>query len=442
MIYELGSRSLMAVAKLLPPPAMLEFVKAANAAAGDGGDHNACVKAGWVEVNKGWERKGRQYARKRGPRSTVREQAAQGARDLSVTLRALGPDTEVTIRAAEADGRKTLYVNRPLLNGDELRAWAASQGFESALPAGEMHVTIAFSKEPVDWSAFEPGAEDLTVEGGEREVHQFPARLTANGATVLLFDAPALKGRWQEFQDGGATWDFPEYRSHITITYAAAPEDLDGIEPYDGPLVFGPEKFAEIRQDLAAAGNGGDKVEFEEEPLTQTNKAGARHSRADQTLIQAAHDSIVKAGATCSGAGDGEIAKIKAGDILKIDEEQRMVYGWASVISIKGEPVVDLQDDVIPADELEKAATEFMLDVRHAMAMHERNDKNEIEPTMIKGVVVHSFPLTAEHMKALGINCEREGWIVGVKVLDDATWARVKSGELKAFSWGGTSLRD
>jgi hypothetical protein len=119
--------------------------------------------------------------------------------------------------------------------------------------------------------------------------------------------------------------------------------------------------------------------------------------------------------------------------ILKFDEEARMVYGWASVISEGGVPVVDLQDDIIEPQELVKATTEFMLSVRKAMAMHE-GDK--------VGSVVHSFPLTAEFAKSLGVSCDREGWIVGVHVPDDATWSRVKSGELKAFSIGAQAIRE
>ena len=119
--------------------------------------------------------------------------------------------------------------------------------------------------------------------------------------------------------------------------------------------------------------------------------------------------------------------------IVKVDDEARMVYGWASVITEKGEPVVDTQGDVIEADELVKATTEFMADVRLAKAMHAGDGIGE---------VLHSFPLTAEIMKSLGIECDREGWIVGVKVGDDAVWKRVKSGELRSFSIGGAAQRE
>jgi len=102
-------------------------------------------------------------------------------------------------------------------------------------------------------------------------------------------------------------------------------------------------------------------------------------------------------------------------------------------VTENGEPVVDRQGDVITPDEISKAATEFMLSVRVAKAMH---DGEQI------GHVVHSFPVTNELAKALGIQSDREGWIIAQKITDDEVWKRVKSGELKAFSIGGNAVSE
>jgi len=121
------------------------------------------------------------------------------------------------------------------------------------------------------------------------------------------------------------------------------------------------------------------------------------------------------------------------GEILKVDDEQRIIYGWGSVVTEKGEPVVDLQGDVIEAETLVKAVNEFMEHVRVGKTMHEG------EAT---GQVIHSLPITDEICKALGIQCDREGWVVAYKVYDDEVWKRVKSGELKAFSIGGRATKE
>ena len=120
------------------------------------------------------------------------------------------------------------------------------------------------------------------------------------------------------------------------------------------------------------------------------------------------------------------------GKILKVDEEQRMVFGWASVITEDGEPVIDRQGDMIEADTLVKAVNEFMEHVRVGKAMHSGEQV---------GVVVHSLPVTKEIGEALGIHSNREGWVVAYKVFDDSVWERVKSGELAAFSIGGRAQK-
>jgi hypothetical protein len=121
------------------------------------------------------------------------------------------------------------------------------------------------------------------------------------------------------------------------------------------------------------------------------------------------------------------------GKILKTDDEQRLVYGWASVVTENGEAVVDRQGDVIEADTLVKAVNEFMEHVRVGKAMHTGEQV---------GVVVHSLPITKEIGDSLGIQSDREGWVVAYKVFDDAVWDMVKSGELAAFSIGGRAIKE
>jgi len=121
------------------------------------------------------------------------------------------------------------------------------------------------------------------------------------------------------------------------------------------------------------------------------------------------------------------------GEILKVDDEQRLIYGWASVITEKGQFVVDRQGDIIDADTLTTAVNKFMEHVRVGKTMHDGEET---------GKVIHSLPITKEICDALGIQCDREGWVVAYKVYDDEVWKRVKSGELRAFSIGGRATRE
>lgn len=88
-----------------------------------------------------------------------------------------------------------------------------------------------------------------------------------------------------------------------------------------------------------------------------------------------------------SGSTVGSMTKNLEGQILKSDDEQRMVYGWASVVTEKGEPVVDRQGDVITPDTLVRAVNKFMEHVRVGKEMH-RGEQI--------GAVIHSMPITKE----------------------------------------------
>jgi hypothetical protein len=123
---------------------------------------------------------------------------------------------------------------------------------------------------------------------------------------------------------------------------------------------------------------------------------------------------------------------VKSAEILKLDSERRIAWGWASVSTMKGEPVTDLQGDTITPSEMEKMADRFMASARMAKAMHEGDQIGE---------VLHSLPLTAELAKALGMETDREGWVVGMKINSDEVWAGFKNGTYKGFSVGGKAKR-
>ncbi len=139
---------------------------------------------------------------------------------------------------------RTLFASRLLLNVDDVREWAKSQGFASTLEDGDMHVTIAFSKEKFDWSDFKPVETKLTLRGGDRTVELF-----GDDATVLTFRSDKLHERWAEFVDAGASWDFPSYIPHVTISYEGKGLNPKNMKPFTGDLVFGPEILHELDDD-------------------------------------------------------------------------------------------------------------------------------------------------------------------------------------------------
>ena len=153
---------------------------------------------------------------------------------------------DALVRIEAHDKRKTLYAHRPLLNWADIAGWAKEQGFLSVLTEGDMHVTLAYSKTPFDWSGVEPNGGTVAVRDGHRSVEQ----LGDKGAVVLRFESSYLHDRWSELKGYGASWDYPGYKPHVTITYQGGVFNLNIVEPYKGPLVFGPEVFDVISDSI------------------------------------------------------------------------------------------------------------------------------------------------------------------------------------------------
>lgn len=154
---------------------------------------------------------------------------------------------------------RTLYVCRKLLNGKELLAWAKKQGFSKPLEADDLHVTVALSYRPIDWMtvgdpwSLNSRGELIVAPGGARLVEP----IGKLGAVALLFSCSDLSWRNRAIIEAGASWDFPDYQPHVTITYDGAGVDLANVEPYRGELRFGPELFTEVDENWRKQASGG-----------------------------------------------------------------------------------------------------------------------------------------------------------------------------------------
>lgn len=178
----------------------------------------------------------------------------------AVDGRAFGDYARRVIQVLKDAKPRTLYVRRDVLNAEDIIAWAKAAGFETAVPADQMHVTIAYSRQPVDWlklgdpslwmgyndPELERKAQLLIRPGGARLVE----RLGPTGeAVVLMFTSSALSYRHHDILCAGASWDFEDYQPHITISWDApnlTDDQLRAMEPYRGEILLGPEVFEEI----------------------------------------------------------------------------------------------------------------------------------------------------------------------------------------------------
>ena len=92
--------------------------------------------------------------------------------------------------------------------------------------------------------------------------------------------------------------------------------------------------------------------------------------------------------------------------IIKIDSEERLIFGWANlphpVGKELGDPKIDLQDDQITLAELEKAAYEYVEFSREGDEMHTET---------VKAQLVESMVFTPEKMEKMGVTWDGPyGW--------------------------------
>jgi phage-related protein (TIGR01555 family) len=149
----------------------------------------------------------------------------------------------------DATRPRTLYMRRHVKNAAAIVAWAKNAGFKNVMPADMMHVTIAYSKTPLDWMLVgAPWDAELTiVAGGPRTIEQFDG-----GAIVLAFSDDNLQYRHQKVMNAGGSSTYDDYQPHITISWLEGGIDLSTVEPYTGEIVLGPELFSEIDESWRA----------------------------------------------------------------------------------------------------------------------------------------------------------------------------------------------
>lgn len=157
----------------------------------------------------------------------------------------------------ETAEKKTLYISRQLLNADQFLFWARSQGFKSTLEPKDLHVTVAYSRTPVNWNDV---PDSFDFENVPSDFFGRKVEKLGENAIVLKFKSSDLQRRWKELRECGCSWDYSEYIPHVTISYwdksGYLPDsneiDLNAIEPYTGPLKFGYERYEEIDEEWSS----------------------------------------------------------------------------------------------------------------------------------------------------------------------------------------------
>jgi len=121
-------------------------------------------------------------------------------------------------------------------------------------------------------------------------------------------------------------------------------------------------------------------------------------------------------------------------DFVKVDDQKGLVFGFAMICKVNGEPFIDFHDDHIPEDAMFNASLKFMKMSRMSTDMHAR-DENGMPIPDGEGVIF-AFPLTTEIAKALEIETSRTGLLIAMKPSPDVL-AKFRDGTYTGFSIGG-----
>lgn len=113
--------------------------------------------------------------------------------------------------------KKPMYVG-VRFDGDSVEALTKlNQGVENKTSPAEFHVTVAYSRKPISLSALGNLEPPVSVKAKHYSIFHTQ---TGENCLVLEVESPDLTARHREIIDSyGASYDFPDYKPHITLSY-------------------------------------------------------------------------------------------------------------------------------------------------------------------------------------------------------------------------------
>jgi len=110
--------------------------------------------------------------------------------------------------------------------------------------------------------------------------------------------------------------------------------------------------------------------------------------------------------------------------ITKSEDEQKLVYG---VVYEPG--VADAHNDFMTAEEIEKAAHEFMKEAQNIDTQHDF--------TAGAGEIVESY-IAPDDLEINGTTIQKGSWVIATKASDEV-WEKIQKGEITGYSMAGTA---
>lgn len=98
----------------------------------------------------------------------------------------------------------------------------------------DFHATMVYSRVHVDFEPLE--FVGVTIPAYNTGFSKW--KTDKSWIIVLTLNSKWLNYRFREAKELGATWDFPEYSPHITLSYDAYDYDITQLHPIDFDLII------------------------------------------------------------------------------------------------------------------------------------------------------------------------------------------------------------
>lgn len=126
-----------------------------------------------------------------------------------------------------------LWISRLLLNTCGVYEWGYRAGVRKMMPPDSIHMTLATVRTPVIWGDLELQNDELVIPAGLKTVQIFAFTIKA-----LTFGDPRVKARHEWLVERFPEIDHRILRPHVSLYKGGTMPRL----PYEGELVFGPER--------------------------------------------------------------------------------------------------------------------------------------------------------------------------------------------------------